>query len=102
MVDAVAERAVQRACLGCTFTLAAAEFPDPDHKAHQAALAYKRRLLDLLVQWAMQAGAKQPQALAEGLMLLTDGAWSAARVFGPNSYAGRVSEAARVLMAASI
>lgn len=99
---AVADRAVHPTCLGCTFMAAALEFPDLEHKAHAAALEYKRRVLTLLFELSKAAGAKDPQALAEGLMLLMDGAWSAARMFGPGSHAARVSEAAQTLIAAAI
>lgn len=95
----VANRAVVPACLGCTFMAAALEFPDLEHKAHAVALEYKKRVLSLLIELAAQAQARDPKALGEGLMLLMDGAWSAARMFGPGSYAGQVLESAKALIA---
>ena len=49
------------------------------------------------LQLAQGAGARQPEALADTLVLLMDGAYMAARVFGasPDSPAAHVAEAAR-------
>lgn len=99
--EAVANRAVNAACLGCTFMAAALEFPEFDHPAHTVALAYKRSVLAKLLELSTAAGARDPQTLAAGLMLLMDGAWSAARMFGPGSHADRVSDAAKALIAAA-
>jgi hypothetical protein len=54
------------------------------------------------VQLAKDANARQPQALADGLFLLMDGAYMAARMFvpSPNSPAANVAEAARRLIEA--
>ena len=100
--DFVSKRAVVPACLGCTFMAAALEFPELDHKAHAVALEYKQKVLAMLEELSRQAKARDPQALGEGLMLLMDGAWSAARMFGPGSYAGRVLESAKTLIAAEV
>lgn len=100
LFDWVAERAVSPACLGCTFSVNAAEFPDPHSPGHQVALRHKRAVLEKLEELAAQAGAHDPRALAESLLLLMDGAWNAARVFGPGSHAGRAGEAARALIRA--
>ncbi|MER3553176.1 MAG: TetR/AcrR family transcriptional regulator [Meiothermus sp.] len=100
--EAVANRAVNAACLGCTFMAAALEFPEFDHRAHAVALEYKKSVLARLTELSRQAGAKNPEALGGGLMLLMDGAWSAARMFGPGSHADKVSDAAKTLIAAAI
>ncbi len=100
--DGVAELAVSPHCLGCTFVGAAAEFPEPDHPGHRVATAHKRALLARLHALARAAGARNPRALAEELLLLMDGAWSAARVFGPANHAGQAAQAARALIAAQV
>ena len=68
-----------------------------------------RAIATLLVGAAMLPGCTKgspaptdPQGLAEELLLLMDGAWSAARVFGPGSHASRVGRAARELIAQHI
>jgi len=100
--DGVAKLASSPACRGCTWVAAAAEFPEPDHPGHAVAIAHKRAVIERLRGLAEQAGASDPEALAEELLLLMDGAWSAARVFGPGSHAGRVDDAARALIGACI
>jgi AcrR family transcriptional regulator len=102
LFDAVAGLAGDAKCLGCTFTSAAAEFPDLDHPSHIAALQHKRQVMELLEQLATEAHARDPHGLAESLMLIMDGAWNAARMFGSGSHASRAAEAARVLISAQI
>jgi AcrR family transcriptional regulator len=100
--DGVAKLASSPECLGCTFVAAAGEFPEPDHPAHKAAAAHKRAIVGRLRELAEQAGARDPNALAEALLLIMDGAWSAARVFGPGSHGRRASRAAKDLIAAHV
>lgn len=87
-------------CLGCTFQMAAGEFPDPTHPAHEVALEHKRALIARLTEMATGAGVKNPVALANQLFLLMDGVWAARRMFGPDSPAGDAVAAARALIAA--
>lgn len=102
LFDWVAERAVSPACLGCTFSVNAAEFPSLDSPSHQAAIRHKQAILQKLEELGLEAGAKDPRGLAESLLLLMDGAWNAARMFGPGSHAGRVAEAAKMLICQAI
>ncbi|MFF1294705.1 hypothetical protein [Streptomyces sp. NPDC058296] len=48
--------------------------PDPEHPAHQLAVAYKGEFTHRLTDIARQAGAADPEKLAEQLALLFDGA----------------------------
>ncbi len=98
----VAELASSPECLGCAFVGAAAEFPEPDHAGHLAAFDHKRAVIESLRQLADAAGARDPQGLAEQLLLVMDGAWSAARVFGPGNHGRRASAAADALIAAEV
>lgn len=100
--EGVAKLASSPQCLGCAFVGAAAEFPELDHPGHQAALAHKRQVLDRLRDLAEAAGARDPGGLAEQLLLVMDGAWSAARVFGPGSHGRRCAAAAQALIAAQV
>jgi AcrR family transcriptional regulator len=72
-----------RAGPGCTFQRIAAEFPEPVHPAHQRAVEHKAGLVARLRELAAGAGARDPAVLAEQLVLIMDGAWAAARMFGP-------------------
>ena len=96
--EAVAKLTASPQCLGCTFQAAASEFPELEHPGHEVALAHKRRLLERLAELARDAGLAEPDALAAQLLLLMDGAWVAARMFGPDNHATTVATAARALI----
>ena len=98
--DAVGELANSPQCLGCTFQGTAAEFPDPEHPGHRVALAHKQTVRARLGTLAEHAGLRQPEDLADQLLLLMDGAWVAARMFGPHNPAVQVAAAARALIEA--
>jgi AcrR family transcriptional regulator len=100
MFDAVGKLASSPQCLGCTFQGTAAEFPDRDHPGHRVALAHKRAVMARLRTLAEDAGLRAPETLAAQLLLLMDGAWVAARMFGPHSPAAQLAPAARALIQA--
>ena len=100
--DGVAKLASSPECLGCAFVGASAEFPELEHPGHRVALEHKRAVVDRLRGLAEDAGARDPKALAEELLLVMDGAWSAARVFGRGSHGRRAAKAARALIAAQV
>jgi AcrR family transcriptional regulator len=85
-------------CLGCTFQVSAAEYPDPRHPAHRVAVAHKQELRLRLELLAKQAGLRDPSTLADQLLLLMDGTWVAARMFRRASPARHVVEAAKSLI----
>lgn len=87
-------------CLGCVFQMSASEFPARDHPAHQVAQAHKLAVRDLLLDCAERAGLRDPAQLADQLLLLIDGAWIAARMFGPQNPAASLMAAADALIAA--
>jgi hypothetical protein len=98
--DAVAKLADSPQCLGCTFQGTAAEFPDPEHPGHRVARAHKQAVLARLRDLAEDAGLRAPADLAQQLLLLMDGAWVAARMFGPDNPAVQVAAAAQTLIEA--
>jgi AcrR family transcriptional regulator len=101
LFDALASHATGPECLGCPFQGAALAFPDLDHPAHRWALRNKIALRDRLAELARQAGLRGTGSLAAQLLLLMDGAWVAARVFGRESNpAADVGAAARALIEA--
>jgi AcrR family transcriptional regulator len=99
---AVMTRSIHPACLGCTFMAAALEFPALEHPAHAVALEYKRSVLAKITELSRLAGAREPDVLGAGLMMLMDGAWSAARMFGPGNHAQHVATVAKSLIAAEL
>jgi AcrR family transcriptional regulator len=98
LFDAVQKLATGPGCLGCTFQVTAAEFPEPDHPGHATALAHKQAVRVRLRGLATDAGAGDPAALADALLLLMDGAFAAARMYRRSSPAKTVADAARVLI----
>lgn len=87
-------------CIEYTSQGSAAEFPDVRHPAHRIALAHKLRVRRRFSDLATQARLRHPDVLAGQLLLLMDGAWVAARMFGPDNPAVHVADAAEALIAA--
>ena len=100
MFDAVGKLANSPRCLGCTFQGTAAEFPDPEHPGHRVALAHKQAVRARLHTLAEHAGLREPDDLADQLLLLMDGAWVAARMFGPDNPSVQAAAAANALVEA--
>jgi AcrR family transcriptional regulator len=98
MFSAVETLSTSPECLGCTFQCTAAEFPDRDHPGHQVAVAHKTAVQNRLAELAHQAGLLDPEELGDQLLLLMDGAWVAARMFGPQNHAKGLANAARALI----
>jgi AcrR family transcriptional regulator len=81
-------------CRGCPFQIALSEIPDPAHPAHRAAVALKRDVRDVLRDLAAEAGARDPGATGEELMLLAEGSYSAARSLDSSAISARAVDAA--------
>ena len=82
------------ACHGCLFIVAASEFPEAETPGHRVALAHKLSVRARFREMARQAGASHPTLLADRLLLLMDGAFSAVRMFGLDNPGRRVGGAA--------
>ena len=81
-VDAMLGMARQGACMGCTYQGTAAEFHDPAHPAHAAAMGVKTRVLETLEVRARAQGLTNPRATAEAVFLFLEGVWASVRMFG--------------------
>jgi AcrR family transcriptional regulator len=100
MFDAIEKLAASPECLGCTFQETAAEFPSRDHPGHQVALAHKNEVRNRFAGLARDAGLREPRRLADQLLLVMDGAWVAARMYGPDNPAHGLAAMARTLIEA--
>jgi AcrR family transcriptional regulator len=89
-------------CLGCAWMNAAAEFPDTTHPGHVAALDFKTKMLATFEELSRAAKARDPEGLAQDLMLVMDGAWAAARVFGLGNHGARAGITAKNLIATQL
>ena len=81
---------------------AAIEFPEPDHPGRAVAAENKRDLRERLRGLAKQVGARDAAALADGLLLLAEGAYTISQTLGPSGPAKHLAAAAEALIAASL
>ncbi|MEA2058923.1 MAG: TetR/AcrR family transcriptional regulator [Actinomycetota bacterium] len=98
MLEAIQRLSTSPQCLGCTFQGTAAEFPDRNDPGHEVAVAHKRAVRDRFENLAAEAGLRDSEGLADQLLLLMDGAWVAARMFGPDNPATELADAATTLI----
>jgi len=94
----LAQRATKDGYRGCGLTNAAVEYPAPDHPARIVALRNKHELRRRLRQMAADMGAKDPDLLGDGLVLLIEGAYASGQLFGDGGPAGQVAIAAEALI----
>ncbi len=98
---ALARLLADPSCYGCPFVNAGAEFVDGEHPVHKAALEHKLAVRARLCAMAEAAGAQAPEVLADQLLLLMDGGYVQARLYGSRpSPAQHIAEAAAALLAA--
>jgi AcrR family transcriptional regulator len=83
---------------GCIFINAAVEFPQPHHPAHQSARRAKADGLALIVDLAERAGASDPEALAQEVDMLIEGALITHQVTPECDTCGIARRAAETLM----
>ena len=86
------------ACYGCPFLNLATEYPETDHPGHQVALEHKQSVRERFRKLARDAGARDPEVLADQLFLLMDGAYMASRMFGMKNPASHLASAAKSLI----
>ncbi|MEH1017347.1 TetR/AcrR family transcriptional regulator [Micromonospora sp. CPCC 206060] len=75
---------------GCATLNVTTEFPDEAHPAHRSASNHKREVLHWLREQAADAGAGDPDALADQLMIILDGAQVLAAAMGPEGPSRRM------------
>ncbi len=99
LFDALGEQVQPQHCRGCPFLMALAEFPDPAHPAHRAAVTMKTWVRDRLGQLtaALASGGRttRPELLADQLSLIMEGTYASAQALtagGPARHARTVAE----------
>ncbi len=102
LFDALAAWFAEPDFRGCMFINAASEFADPEDPIRGACTEHKRLILNYIRELARDAGAADPQALAEGLNLLAEGAIVMAQVGGDREAARKAKRAAQVLIDAAL
>lgn len=82
-VREVSNRVTDPGDRGCALVNAAVEIPEKDHPARRVVEAFKSAQRDRLVGLCREAGARDPDALADELFLLIEGARVCAQSMGP-------------------
>jgi AcrR family transcriptional regulator len=70
---------------GCAFLNALAELSESDHPAHRCAVGHEQALRERFFSLCQQMGARNPEQLANQLLLISNGALTSAPLFGENS-----------------
>lgn len=83
---------------GCVFANAAVELPDKHHPARKIILEHHRALRDRLLLMCREMNARDPDALADGLVLLMAGVYMSCLVFESTDFMRSVGESAHALI----
>jgi AcrR family transcriptional regulator len=97
-----ADEMAQPGFRGCPMSNAAVEFPEEGHPGRVVAEACKTKLRARIVELTRQVGADDPDALADGLILLIEGAYSAHHVFGSQGPANAFTRSAERLISSHL
>jgi len=83
---------------GCAMANAAVEITDPDHPGRKIIEEHKAKVRERLLRLCTDAGARDPAALADGLFLLMEGAFSSMQTLGHDGPGNTVERAAEALI----
>ncbi len=78
----LADRTTRPGYRGCPFINYCAEFPEPSHPGRRVAASAKREMRRRFVAIAERLGATAPEQLADGLLLLVEGAYAISQTLG--------------------
>jgi len=99
----IAESATTPGYRGCPFINYSAEFPDPSHPGHRVAQANRVEMRRRLLAWVTVMKVTQPAKLADGLLLLIEGAYAGSQTLGgPTGTAAALVWAADTLIAGAV
>jgi hypothetical protein len=98
----VAKRSQKPGYRGCGMTNAAVEYPEPEHPARLVSEDNKKELRRRLRAMAAAMGARDADELGDGLLLLIEGAYISAQLFGPGGPSQSVAKNADLLIRASL
>ncbi|GLQ90674.1 TetR/AcrR family transcriptional regulator [Dyella flagellata] len=101
-LDRLAQRASHDGYRGCGLTNALIEYPEPEHPAHRVAQESKQQLRERLREMCRGMGARDPDELADGLLLLLEGTYVSGQAFGEGGPAHVLGVIARRLIEASM
>lgn len=87
---------------GCPMALAIVEFPDACHPARKVADARKHTMRQLLRDLCAGAGAADPAALGDSMLLLVEGAFAAVPYLGGEAAARALEQTGETVLAAGL
>jgi AcrR family transcriptional regulator len=97
-IDKLAARASRDGYRGCGLTNAVIEYPDGEHPAHRVAVESKQALRERLREMCHAMGAREPDDLADGILLLLEGSYISGQTFGEGGPARVLGAMARYLI----
>jgi AcrR family transcriptional regulator len=100
----IAGRTTRDGYRGCPFINYCAEFPDASHPGRRVARATKKALRERFLRLAKALQAPQPQQLADGFLLLVEGAYGISQTLGggPDGVGHAVVWASEMLVDAQV
>ncbi len=99
IMDFLMRRTTQAGYRGCPFINYANEYPDPSHPGHRVVEANKREWRRRLTAIAETLGAPKPKLLADGLLLLVEGAYTVSQTLGgPKGPGAALTAAAKAMV----
>ncbi len=102
LIAEVADEASSPFYRGCVVTNAAVEFPEPGHPARMIAERYKEAMRARLLALVERLPIERPALLADGLILLFEGARAARHTSGAHGPAASMRTVADALLTASL
>lgn len=96
--DALAEDAALPSYRGCPMLNTSTEFPDGGHPAHVVAADHKTQVRDWLRSLAADAGATDPDRLADELLIVLNGAYATTSVLDQDLFGRRAAALAARLV----
>jgi AcrR family transcriptional regulator len=99
ITDFLARRTTQAGYRGCPFINYANEFADPSHPGHRVVESNRREWRRRLTAIAEALGASKPKLLADGLLLLVEGAYTVSQTLGgPKGPGAALTAAAKAMV----
>jgi AcrR family transcriptional regulator len=88
IVEMVRDEVAAEKYVGCVYHNTRSEFRDPAHPGHQESVQHVREIREQLRDLARAAGADDPVALGDAILLVIDGIYASGAVLGPSGPAG--------------
>jgi AcrR family transcriptional regulator len=99
LVRLVGEKSIVPGTRGCPLRNTYAEFPDPEHPAHQISIDHFTGVREQLNEIARRTDAAEPSRLADRIMFIIDGLYTNGPIFGRDGVASALAFARDVLRA---